>query len=213
MLFPYRDINPTKRFPLVTFFLIFTNVFVFLYGVFNPSGFAAFVHQFSMIPLEIGNGNLPDSALVDPYLSLFTYMYIHGGVFHLVFNMLFLWIFGNNVEDSMSRPGFFIFYSLTGIIGGLAFYLLDPSRKIDLVGASGAISGVMGAYMFLFPMVKVHALLFIIPIRLPAIAFLIVWFVMQLSGFMNGQGNVAWITHIAGFISGILLFKLFVKKD
>ena len=211
MLFPYKDINPTRRFAVVTFLIICANVAIFIYQNFSGIGFEYSTRQMALIPVEIFRGNLPDSQMISPFLSVFAYMFLHGSPGHLVFNMLFLWIFGNNIEDRMSRPGFLAFYTITGVISGLAFVGYYPSSDVSLVGASGAISAVLGAYLFLFPFARLHALFFIFPVRMPAIIFIVFWFFSQISGLMGGGGNVAWISHIAGFIAGIALFRFFLK--
>ena len=180
--------------------------------IFSVRGYEFYSAQFALIPVELAQGNIPGSEMIHPWLSVLTYMFSHGSIGHLLFNMLFLWIFGNNVEDSMSRFSFMEFYVIVGIISGLAFAFMHPESQAFLVGASGAISGVLGAYLFLYPLARVHAIFFIFPIRMPAFIFIILWFVTQISGFLGGGGNVAWVTHIAGFLSGAVLFRLFVKK-
>ncbi|PKL41296.1 MAG: rhomboid family intramembrane serine protease [Spirochaetae bacterium HGW-Spirochaetae-1] len=212
MLFPYKDTNPTRRFSVVTFLIIAANIFVFLYQHLSGIGYEYSTRQFALIPVELFKGNLPDSTLVSPLVSSFTYMFLHGGLLHLVFNMIFLWIFGNNIEDVMTRPRFLFFYLLTGLISGLAYAVMSPNGEIPLVGASGAISAVLGAYLFLFPWARVHVLVFIFPVQMPALIFLVLWFAAQISGFMDGQGNVAWISHIAGFISGVVLHRFYIVR-
>lgn len=213
MLFPYRDINPTRRFPLVTVLIIAANIGFFLYPLMNNLDFDFFSRQFALIPSELFKGNLPDSQWISPYLTLVTYMFVHGGLGHLAFNMLFLWIFGNNIEDAMTRPRFLAFYLLIGVISAVAFLVYTPVSDIPLVGASGAISGVLGAYMILYPFAKVHAIFIIFPVRMPAIFFLVVWFLSQVSGLLSGQASIAWVAHISGFISGMALFRLFIRYD
>jgi membrane associated rhomboid family serine protease len=188
------------------------NIIAFIYPFAQDIDFSFFTGQFALIPWELQNGNIDTSKWISPFLTIITYMFMHATPSHILFNMLFLWIFGNNIEDSMSRRGFIVFYLLTGIISAMAFVALNPGSKVFLVGASGAISGVLGAYLFLFPFAKVHVLVFIIPIRMPAIIFLVIWFAMQLSGYMGNEGNVAWISHISGFISGALLHRFFIVK-
>ncbi len=216
MLIPYKDTNPTKRFPVITLLLIICNIVVFYLQVADSLKFSL-TEEFALIPAEIMTGeNIEGSLMVSPYVTVFSYMFLHGGLLHLVFNMLFLWIFGNNVEDSMPVPGFISFYFLTGAISGLAFCFIEPKATIPLVGASGAISAILGAYLIMFPFARIHALFFIFRIKMPAAVFILFWFVSQISGFLGNTsdtGNIAWISHIAGIISGILLFKLFVRKN
>jgi membrane associated rhomboid family serine protease len=217
MFLPYRDENPTRRFAAVTFLLIAANVLFFIYQVTGPAGPAESASQYGLIPSELSGGrNLPDSGWISPYLSLLTYMFCHGSVSHLLFNMLFLWIFGNNVEDRMGRPGYALFYAVTGVISALAFVAYKPSIDTPLVGASGAVSGILGAYLFLFPTARVYVWMVLFVLRMPALVFLPLWFLLQIFGFMNDTstetGNVAWISHIAGFLAGVLLFKFFAGR-
>lgn len=212
MFFPYKDINPTRRTPVITCLLLLANISAFIYMVFTPPGFEFYSMQFALIPAELFRGNIAGSTLVPPVAELVTYMFTHGGIGHLLFNMLFLWIFGNNVEDVMNRARFPLFYLVCGIVSALAFVALDPLSPAVLVGASGAISGVLGAYLFLFPMARVHAIVFIIPVRMPAILFILTWFFFQISGLIGGGGNVAWVSHVAGFITGALIYPLFLDR-
>ena len=213
MLLPYKDINPTKRFALITFLIIVANVYIFLDQYVTDLGFPYGVRDLALIPVELLKGNLPGSEATSPVSGLVTSVFVHGGFKHLAFNMLFLWIFGNNVEDMMTRPRFLLFYLVIGVISSLSFAVTNPGSEISLVGASGSISGIIGAYLFLFPKARVHALFFIIPIRMPAIVFIVIWFFGQISGFLGGGGNVAWICHISGFIAGILLFRFFLRRS
>ncbi|HRZ25221.1 MAG TPA: rhomboid family intramembrane serine protease [Spirochaetota bacterium] len=211
MLLPYKDVNPTRHFPFITLLLIAGNIAIFVYQVFGPYGFETISSQFALIPYELHHGNLRESNWINPYLSLVTYMFMHAGPGHLIFNMLFLWIFGNNIEDRMSWIGFLVFYLLTGIISGLSFEAIYPGSEAHLVGASGAISAILGAYLLLYPTARVHALFFIFPIRMPALVFLIIWFITQISGFLGQADSVAWISHISGFVSGIILYRFFLR--
>lgn len=212
MLLPYKDSNPTRRVPVITIILIIANIAIFAYSAFvSDTGFLKITRQFSLIPYELSKGNLPDSQWISPYLTLITYMFFHANIPHLLFNMLFLWIFGNNVEDSMTRGGFFLFYILIGISSALVYIGSNPMSKVSLIGASGAVSGVLGAYLFLYPLARVHALLFIFPIKMPAIIFLLTWFFIQISGMLGPAANVAWESHISGFIFGILIYRLFKR--
>jgi membrane associated rhomboid family serine protease len=136
-------------------------------------------------------------------------MFCHGGVSHLGFNMLFLWIFGNNVEDRMTRGRYLFFYLIAGIVAALAFAAQSPGEDVPLVGASGAVSGVLGAYLFMFPLARIHVWMLFFTLRMRAFLFLPIWFFLQLSGLFGGSDGIAWISHIAGFIAGALLFKLF----
>lgn len=151
-----------------------------------------------------------------PYnvMTIFSSMFLHGGFFHLGGNMLYLWIFGNNIEDAMGHGRFILFYFLAGMVAALAQFLYDPSSSIPMIGASGAVSGVLGAYLVLHPYARIKTLLFIIIfikiIELPAIVLLTIWFFMQVL-YSQFEG-VAWYAHIGGFIFGLVTIKLFSRK-
>ena len=154
--------------------------------------------------------------------NLFTSMFLHGSWMHLIGNMWFLWLFGNNIEDSMTRPRFIAFYLLCGLAAAVAQIVTDPSSRIPMVGASGAISGVMGAYLVLYPRVRVFTLVplgfFITSIALPAWAMLVYWTFLQVAGgltsIVGGEGGgVAFWAHIGGFVAGLVLIKLFERSD
>lgn len=155
-------------------------------------------------------------------LNILTATFIHASWLHVLGNMLFLWIFGDNIEDSMGHGGYLVFYLLTGTIAILTFVLLSPHSQIPLVGASGAISGVLGAYFLLFPRAKVWTLLFVFfifaPVRLPAVVFLGIWFLLQALNeslaYTSGQdAGVAFAAHVGGFVAGMLLMPLFVRRS
>ena len=149
-----------------------------------------------------------------PYnaLTVFTSMFLHGGFLHLLGNMLYLWIFGGNVEDSMGRKRFVVFYLLAGVVAAAFQFLYDPMSDVPIVGASGAVSGILGAYLVLFPFAKVKTMLFILIfikfVELPAILLLTVWFILQVIFSYYGDG-VAWYAHIGGFVFGLVTVKLF----
>ena len=151
-----------------------------------------------------------------PYnvMTVFTSMFLHGGFFHLAGNMLYLWIFGNNVEDAMGHGRFMLFYLLAGIVAAVAQLLYDPASSIPMVGASGAVSGILGAYLVLYPYARIKTLLFIVIfikiVELPAIVLLTIWFFMQVL-YSQFEG-VAWYAHIGGFVFGLVTIKLFSRK-
>ncbi len=218
MFIPYKDENPTRHLPVVTWALIIANAVVFYFQVFGQLGFEQSIVEYGLIPCEAINGrNLSDSAKVHPYIGFFSYMFMHGNFFHIFFNMLYLWIFGNNVEDRMSRSGFLVFYLLIGFLSGLLFTLAEPGLCQPLVGASGAVSGILGAYLFLFPFARIRVWMLFFVLRLPAIVFLPIWFLLQVFNmFARGTGDaggVAWVAHVAGFIAGGLFFALFKRKE
>jgi membrane associated rhomboid family serine protease len=189
---PLRDDNPTALFPLVTLALIAANVCVWLYyqGAGSPEPMIASICQYGVIPADLtGAAPEPGTPMICPsnslmWETLFTSMFLHGGWLHLIGNMWFLWIFGNNIEDSMGHVRFLLFYTLTGLVAGGAHVWFLPDSTIPTVGASGAISGVMGAYLILYPRVRVQTLLLIIIfvriIPIPAWLILLYWFVLQI---------------------------------
>jgi membrane associated rhomboid family serine protease len=227
MLFlPLKDINPTRRRPVITYMLIATNILVFIYQLWHGHGGAKLVVGLGAIPFEITRmtdltgqvGMIIHEPGPSPiFLTLFTSMFLHGGFFHLGFNMLYLWIFGNNIEDVLGPVRFILFYLAAGLFAHAMHIAADPGSIIPTIGASGAISGVMGAYLILFPQARVMTLLwifiFIQFLYVPAYFIIIYWFALQLlRGFLSLDkglgGGVAWFAHIGGFLGGIFLIFL-----
>jgi membrane associated rhomboid family serine protease len=234
-MFPYRDENQTQRRSHVTLLFIALNVLAWLtvQGAGATLQLARSVCDLGLIPGEL-TGALPPGArfpmgeglvcLTDAGSQpshLLTSMFLHGSWMHLLGNMWFLWLFGDNVEDSMTRPRFTAFYLLCGLAAALAQVIAGPASGIPMVGASGAISGVMGAYLVLYPRVRVFALLpigfLLTSVALPAWVMLVYWVGLQiLSGVASiGQtgGGVAFWAHVGGFVAGIVLVKLFARRD
>jgi membrane associated rhomboid family serine protease len=221
---PLHDDNPTTLTPVVTVAFIAACVLVFLYQVsLPPAPGEAFVFQYGAIPaLVFGRGEAPlDAVAIPAWGALFTSMFLHGGWMHLIGNMLYLWIFGNNIEDVMGHIRFVVFYLVCGLLAALGHALTDPSSTIPMVGASGAISGILGAYLLLFPRAQV---LVFIPLGIasrtmyvPAGIVLGLWFVMQLvsGGLSAGTqgGGVAFFAHIGGFVAGMALIGAFKRSD
>lgn len=205
----------------MTLALILANVAIFLYQFFlsstSPQAMHAFVMTFGAIPARVGAAISGDYSLVMGVGPLLTSIFLHGGWMHLIGNMWFLWVFGDNIEDELGHGVYLIFYVISGLIASVVHIGISPSSNIPIVGASGAIAGVMGAYMVRFPMSRVVTLipLFIIftTIELPAFVLLIYWFGIQfVSGAMTldeaSGGGVAWWAHVGGFITGIVLIWL-----
>ncbi len=227
-MFPLRDENPTELTPYVTILLILANVavWIFVQGAGQPQALEASVCALGAIPAELTNhqASVPYDQLVCPlgprsFVPVITSMFLHGGWMHLIGNMWFLWIFGNNVEDSMGHLRFVVFYVLAGALAGAAHVLSAPYSGAPMVGASGAISGVMGAYLVLYPRVRVQTLfilfVFIRILPIPAWVVLLQWFGIQLlSSFATptGGGGVAFFAHIGGFAAGVVLVKLFENR-
>jgi len=219
---PLHDDNPTSLTPLVTIAFIAVCFIVFLYQatLFDEPA-QLFAIQYGAIPSVIfGSASLPEEAAVafPAVLTLVTSMFLHGGWMHLLGNMLYLWIFGNNVEDAMGHAKFVVFYVLSGVLAALSHALTDPSSEIPMVGASGAISAVLGAYLLLYPRARVLVMLPAIGMtRVPAGIVLGMWFATQLvSGGMSvgsTGGGVAFFAHIGGFLAGMAFIGLFKRKD
>jgi membrane associated rhomboid family serine protease len=221
-MIPIRDDVPSRRIPVVTIGLITANLIVFLYEIALGPGVEPMLARFGTIPYEVMHRvDLPPPTIRPVYLTFLTSMFLHGGYGHIIGNMLFLWIFGDNVEDAMGRVRFIIFYLICGIVAGLSHALVSAGSKVPAIGASGAIAGVLGAYLVLYPRARVLVLIFfgffIRPAYLPAIFVLGFWFIIQLfSGIASlpgtgGGGGVAWFAHIGGFIAGLALVKPFQK--
>jgi membrane associated rhomboid family serine protease len=235
-VFPYHDENQTQRTAYVTLTLIALNVlaWVLVQGAGSAGSLAQSVCEFGLIPGEL-TASLPAGTrfpmgeglvcVTDPgrqFTNLVTSMFLHGSWMHLLGNMWFLWLFGNNIEDSMTRPRFIAFYLLCGLAAALAQVFANPSSAVPMVGASGAISGVMGAYLVLFPRVRVFTVVplgfFITSIPLPAWVMLIYWAALQVFGGVTSitaaqTGGVAFWAHLGGFLAGVVLVKLFERPD
>jgi membrane associated rhomboid family serine protease len=220
-MIPLHDDNPTERTPVVTITCIAVCVLVFVYQTSLPARLGdAFIYQYGAIPaLVFGQTNLPEMSVAIPaYATLITSMFLHGGWMHLIGNMLYLWVFGNNIEDVIGHAKYVLFYLACGILAALSHALTDPSSPIPMVGASGAISGVLGAYVLLFPRARV---LVLIPglgtTRVAAGVVLGMWFIMQLlSGGMSlgsKAEGVAFFAHIGGFLAGMVLIGLFKRRN
>ena len=234
-MFPYRDENETQRFAIITAAIIAVNILVWLFvqGAGSMLALARSVCELGLIPGEL-TLTVPPGArfpmgdqlvcLTDPgrqVVHVLTSMFLHGSWLHLLGNMWFLWIFGNNIEDSMGRLRFVAFYLACGLAAAIGQVWANPNSVIPMVGASGAISGVMGAYLILFPTVRVYVLvpiiIFITSIALPAWVMLGYWFLIQfISGMVasrDDMGGVAFWAHVGGFVAGIVLIKFFARND
>lgn len=213
-MFPIRDHNPSTRTPFVTYALVAANILVFLWQLqFMDSDrhLMQFWHGLALVPAEVMSGhNLQ---------TLVTSQFLHAGFGHIFGNMLFLWIFGDNLEDQMGHMGFLVFYLLCGMAAAAAQILSDPQSGVSMVGASGAIAGVMGGYLLLFPRARVDVLIILVVIfriiPLPGWLVLGVWFALQIFGGFGGTGGagVAYWAHAGGFVAGILMtLQLWVRR-
>lgn len=213
-MIPIKDDSPTNSFPLVTIALIVINLLVFIYQL--PMGANeefVFVQRAGAIPYEIMHlKDIYPTAIIPIPFTIFTAMFIHGGVMHVTGNMLYLWIFGDNIEDKLGHLRFLLFYLLAGLAAGMIHVITFPHSNIPMIGASGAIAGVLGAYLVSFPRAKVHTVIFFIffvnIVKIPAVIFLGLWFFLQILGSGSG-GGIAWFAHIGGFVTGICLIKIF----
>jgi len=231
-MFPLRDENPTQLTPYWTVAIVAINVVVWVtvQGMGASQPFLHSLCSYGSIPGEL-TGRLPDAAMIDfggyrcqvgglGWATLVTSMFMHGSWMHLLGNMWFLWVFGNNIEDSMGHGRFVCFYLLTGILASAAHVAVDPASAVPVVGASGAISGIMGAYLLLYPKVRIQTLfvlvIFIRVWRVPAWVMLGYWFLIQLaSGAVAGGqgGGVAFWAHVGGFVAGLILIKPFERAS
>jgi membrane associated rhomboid family serine protease len=222
-VFPLRDDNPTEMFPVVTLLLIAACVAAWWYlqgAGFSEQALGESICALGAIPAEVtGSGEgAPGPCRLGglTWHGLLSSMFLHGSWMHLIGNMWFLWIFGNNVEDSMGHLRFVVFYLLSGLVAALAHVASDPSSTVPMVGASGAISAIMGAYMVLYPRARVDTLFFFVifvrVVPLPAFVMLGYWMVIQLLSSVGAPasgGGVAYLAHIGGFVAGVVLIFLF----
>jgi membrane associated rhomboid family serine protease len=223
-MFPLKDDLPTRSFPVVNVGLIVVNVLAFFYqvsleiGGAGPSAEAAqaFVIEFGLLPCRLTGACYVAGDLPSPVFTIFSSMFLHGGFFHIAGNMLYLWIFGNNVEDTLGHLRFLLFYLVSGVAAAATQTLVAPDSHVPMIGASGAISGVLGAYFVLFPHANVLTVVmfgfFWRVLRIPALLVLGFWMVVQILnglGSLGAGGGVAWFAHIGGFFAGMaLLFVL-----
>jgi membrane associated rhomboid family serine protease len=235
-MFPYKDDNPTERPSVITVALIIANAlaFILVQGAGASGPLARSVCHLGLIPGEILQSVRPGSGVelapgvvcvvdaVPKYWTVLTSMFMHGGWFHLIGNMLFLWVFGNNIEDAMGHGKFLIFYLLCGVAAAGTQTLVSSHSVVPMVGASGAISGVLGAYILLYPRVRVHTLIilpiYITTVALPAYVMLGYWALLQILSGLGSlseieKGGVAFFAHVGGFVTGLILVRLFVSDD
>ena len=234
MLIPLRDFRPSSTTPVVTLLFMGINFAIFIIQYYflgsDPSGYFwningsiqeltsadAFTFQFGVTACELFGQCAPfPPSEIPAIFTLFTSMFLHGDLMHILGNMWFLWIFGDNIEDALGKAKFILFYVIGGVIAALAQLIIDPGGSGVLIGASGAIAAVMGAYIVLYPHGRIQTLLFIFivfrSLKLPALFVLGYWFLLQvLFSYLGGEG-VAYMAHIGGFIAGALLIRIFVK--
>ena len=222
-MIPLKDMSPRRSVPLMTILLIIANVLVFFYQIgLTPRAGDAFIMTYGLVPakIQMALAGTPHVTIGDALVPLFTCMFLHGGWLHILGNMWFLWIFGGNVEDRLGPFTFLLFYLVCGIASGITQAVFSWGSHIPSVGASGAISGVLGAYIVFFPYARILTLvplfIFFFTARIPAMIFIGLWFVVQ---FLSGvgtlgatgaaaSGGVAWWAHIGGFVLGVVLAGL-----
>ena len=225
-MIPIRDRNPSDTFPYITIGIIAINILIFLYELSLGSGLDVFIMKFGVVPFKVGHySQVPEFTFISTFSPFILSMFLHGGFVHLIGNMWFLWIFGDNIEDKLGHFEFLGFYILCGIIASSVHVFFNIQSGTPCIGASGAIAGVLGAYMVTFPRARVVTIvplfIFIQVIELPAIVVLGFWFVIQ---FFNGAisitasttgAGVAWWAHIGGFAAGVIILciiRIFFNK-
>lgn len=220
-MIPLRDSVRSGRTPYVNIGLILINVVVFIQQLWlQPYQLNQIYYNFGVIPAEVVNVFYTGTSIGQLAVTFVTSTFMHGGWFHLIGNMLYLWIFGDNIEDQLGHVKYLFFYLLAGLAGGIAHVLANPASTIPVIGASGAVAGVLGAYVLSFPRSRVLALVpvlfFLTVIEVPAIIFIVAWFVIQVFNgvaFLGGTANaVAWWAHIGGFLAGAGLVKLLAQQ-
>jgi len=229
-MLPLKDDIPTRTFPMITVGLIAVNVLVYFYQwslELSSDPLAAraaqeFVFEFGLVPCRLTGSCAVQGDFPSPGITLFSSMFLHGGLFHIFGNMLYLWIFGNNVEDTLGHHRFLAFYLAAGAVAALTQTVMGPNSRVPMIGASGAVSGVLGAYLMLFPRASVLTLItfgfFIRIVRVPAMIVLGFWIIVQvLNGLVTfgvgREGGVAWFAHIGGFGAGIALLWLLRPRE
>ncbi|TYO94696.1 rhomboid family intramembrane serine protease [Desulfallas thermosapovorans] len=215
-MIPLRDSVKSQSFPIVNLTIIALNVLIYLWEVsMEPYLLNQVYYTFGLVPVEALNAVFTGSSLTPVLVSFVTSTFIHGGWLHVISNMLFLWVFGDNVEDRLGHFKYLLFYLAAGFAGGLAHIISDPVSTVPVVGASGAVAGVLGAYIIAFPRSRILALVPIIIIftlmEIPAVVFIAIWFILQLFNGVASLGGtadtVAYWAHIGGFIIGAVLIK------
>ncbi len=218
-MIPYKDDNPARTIPFITISIISLNILVYIMQLMSSSSNRDIIYSYGAIPNSIMTfvSNQP----IHPLLTIITSMFMHAGLFHIGGNMLYLWIFGNNVEDRLGHSRFALYYLFCGTVAVFAHAFTDPHSMIPMVGASGAVSGVLGAYILLYPMARIHTLVFlgffITVLQVPALIVIGLWAIIQIVNGLLAQGalnhgGVAWFAHMGGFVAGLLTIKLWLKR-
>ena len=218
-MIPYKDDNPIHIIPVVTILIIALNLLVFITQVMSGADARSIIYSYGAIPSSLIS--FESRQPIHPVLTIFTSMFMHGGLFHLAFNMLYFWIFGNNIEERLGHLRFALFYFFCGIVAAFSHTLASPGSNVPMIGASGAVSGMLGAYILLFPYAKVSTLVFlgfyVTVIKIPALIVIGFWAIIQVvSGLISqgtaNQGGVAFFAHVGGFAAGLFTIKLWLPK-
>ena len=218
-MIPYRDDNPINIVPFSTILIISLNLLVFVMQLLSGEDSRSIVYSYGAIPQNIigfqSNQPIPAS------LTIFTSMFMHGGFFHIAWNMLYFWIFGNNIEERLGHIRFILFYLFCGVVAALSHILLSPNSNVPMIGASGAVSGMLGAYILLFPTSQVRTIVllgfYVTVVRIPALIVIGIWAIIQVvSGLLSqgnaGQGGIAFFAHVGGFVAGLFTIKLWQPR-
>ncbi|MFQ5878155.1 MAG: rhomboid family intramembrane serine protease [Acidobacteriota bacterium] len=218
-MIPLKDDNPARSFPAVTLIVVIANVAAFVYELLlPPPARDDLIRRMAVVPVEFAHPHPPYlEVIARDAISLLTAMFLHGGALHLLGNMLYLWIFGKNVEDTMGHRRFAVFYLVAGAAGSLVQIAAHPASAVPMIGASGAIAGVLGAYLVLFPTARVQTLVFLVffarIVPIPALIVLGVWLLIQVvNAGRIAPGEVAWFAHLGGFAAGLTLVVLFRRR-
>ena len=217
-MIPYKDDNPISIIPFSTILIISLNILVFIMQLMSGEDSKSIVYNYGAIPHNLISfkSNQP----IHPIITIFTSMFMHGGLFHLAWNMLYFWIFGNNIEERLGHVRFIFFYLFCGVAAAFSHALLSPGSNIPMIGASGAIAGMLGAYILLYPMAKIHTLVllgfYITVIKIPALIVIGFWAIIQVvSGLISQgttQGGIAFFAHVGGFVAGLATIKLWQPR-
>lgn len=214
-MIPYKDDNPIHIIPFSTVLIIALNMLVFIMQLLSGEDSRSIVYSYGAIPHNIIS--FSSSQPIHPALTIFTSMFMHGGLFHLAWNMLYFWIFGNNIEERLGHMRFILFYLFCGVMAALSHTLLSPNSNIPMIGASGAVSGMLGGYVLLFPTARIHTIVllgfYITVVKIPALIVIGFWAIIQVvSGLISqgnaAQGGIAFFAHVGGFVAGLFTIKL-----
>ena len=218
-MIPYKDDNPINIIPASTILIISLNMLIFIMQLLSGEDSGSIVYSYGAIPQNITG--FKSSQPIPAYLTILTSMFMHGGVFHIAWNMLYFWIFGNNIEERLGHLRFILFYLFCGVVAALSHILLSPDSNVPMIGASGAVSGMLGAYILLFPTSQVRTIVllgfYVTVVRVPALIVIGIWAIIQVvSGLLSqgnaAQGGIAFFAHVGGFVAGLFTIKLWQPR-